>query len=489
MPHVLGGLSNGERNETAQSIADYLSSLGEESFVADAIDQEAASRGKETFHQVGCVACHDPESKQLAGSVPLQQLEQKYGVMSLAAFLENPLSVRPGGRMPDLQLDHWQAVDIAHYLLRKQDRLSAVPIEFPHAAKGKTAFEKHGCVQCHRPNDAKSDMAPSLSDLQSPSCASVSYGLSATQERQIATALEEIGKENTPESQIRLHMARLNCIACHKRGDFGGHQMERDDFFTTSNLNLGEQARIPPALDQPGAKLQAKALRKILVNGASARPYMHTKMPRFGAQNVNELIDLFVATDSLEQAQWKSVTDQRAARDAGFQLAGDKNLGCVACHTFKGKSATTLQATELTTMTQRLHENWFHLYMRSPQRFHPTTIMPSFWPNNKSVRPEVLDGDPGMQINALWQYLSRGREARTPSGIRREPIYYGPDKWRSSPVAAPIPGHRQTRHRRRLSSRYQPVIRCVATAHRLHLERRICRDVRSLAGPGIGQRG
>ncbi|MEM7387185.1 MAG: hypothetical protein AAF514_19780, partial [Verrucomicrobiota bacterium] len=78
----------------------------------------------------------------------------------------------------------------------------------------------------------------------------------------------------------------------------------------------------------------------------------------------------------------------------------------------------------------RLQPNWFHQFMRQPQRFHPGTIMPGFWPGGKGVRPSILEGDPGGQIDALWQYLKRGREARTPAGIRREPIplLAGPDE-------------------------------------------------------------
>ncbi|MEZ5303577.1 MAG: hypothetical protein R3F11_23485 [Verrucomicrobiales bacterium] len=166
----------------------------------------------------------------------------------------------------------------------------------------------------------------------------------------------------------------------------------------------------------------------MLVGGESVRPYMLTRMPRFGADNIGHLPDLFAKADagSLPAAEFTRVKDQKEAQRAGHDLVGNNNLACIACHTFNGESATTLQAVEMTTMAERLQENWFHLYLRNPQSFHPSTIMPSFWPAGKPVRPEILDADAGKQIDAIWQYLARGREAPTPSGIRREPIEYDP---------------------------------------------------------------
>jgi hypothetical protein len=99
-----------------------------------------------------------------------------------------------------------------------------------------------------------------------------------------------------------------------------------------------------------------------------------------------------------------------------------KSLGCVACHTFNGESATTLAAVELTSMPERLQENWFHQYLLAPQSFSPSTIMPGFWPGGKTTRPDILGGDSGMQMDAIWQYLSLGRDAQRPDGIRPEPI-------------------------------------------------------------------
>ena len=43
-------------------------------------------------------------------------------------------------------------------------------------------------------------------------------------------------------------MTAFNCIACHARDDYGGVPADRNLLFTTSEKDLGEEARIPPPL-------------------------------------------------------------------------------------------------------------------------------------------------------------------------------------------------------------------------------------------------
>lgn len=71
-----------------------------------------------------------------------------------------------------------------------------------------------------------------------------------------------------------------------------------------------------------------------------------------------------------------------------------EGLNCIACHAFRGRTAA-IRGPELTTMAERLEENWFHHYLTQPQRFSPLTVMPSFWPDGRTALPDVLGGDPG----------------------------------------------------------------------------------------------
>lgn len=79
-------------------------------------------RGRTLFQQVGCVACHAPEknAKTAVPSVPLPNLAEKTTADQLTAFLLDPVKVRPGSRMPNLNLTHDDARAIAVYLLREQ---------------------------------------------------------------------------------------------------------------------------------------------------------------------------------------------------------------------------------------------------------------------------------------------------------------------------------------------------------------------------------
>lgn len=427
MPSLLSALPEDERGGAASALADYLWK-GEEELKLGGIEEDAVVAGKKLYHEVGCVACHNPEEDLLSNSSPLVALEAKYSVESLTAFLEDPLRSRPQGRMPDMGLDHWQARDLASYLLREQKEVAKKERVKSSLKGGEVYFKELGCAQCHEPETAASDFAKAFAKLDlTKSCSTASYSLSPEQQKQVASVKAETAPTKmTPADRIHFKMAQLNCFACHSRDELGGVTDERDEFFTTTNLNLGEQARIPPSLTGVGAKLKPAALRRILLRDGSVRPYMNTRMPRFGSENVEELVEWLGAVDYAAPLVITRSEDKRAAMKAGHELVGENNLACNSCHTFFGEKTTTLDGLDLTSMWERLQEGWFHRYLRNPQEFHPTTIMPGFWPGGKSVRPEVMGGDTDKQIDAIWQYLSKGQEARRPAGVRPEPIPYGP---------------------------------------------------------------
>ena len=427
MPDLLSQLPEGERREVAVALADYLWD-GEVDLPLDAIDVEAVAAGKKLYHEVGCVACHDPEGEQLEGSSSLVGLDKKFSVKSLTEFLDNPLVSRPSGRMPDMGLDHWEARDLANYLLRGQKVDDVPKVEVKSKLDGEAYFRSLGCAQCHEPEQAQKDFATAFAKLDlTKNCSTASYSLSLEQ-KGVLTKVKpaEHPEKMSLESQVNLKMAQLNCFACHERDELGGVTADRDSYFTTSNLNLGEQARIPPSLTGVGAKLKSAALRRVLTSDGAVRPYLLTRMPRFGTENVEDLVAWLGSVDQSEPLEIERLPDKRAAMKVGHELVGEKNLACNACHTFFNEKTTTLNALDMTVMWERLQEDWFHRYLRNPQEFHDSTIMPGFWPNGKSVRPEVLEGNRDQQIDAIWQYLSKGKESRRPAGVRPEPILYGP---------------------------------------------------------------
>jgi mono/diheme cytochrome c family protein len=430
MPDVLAHLPDADREDVALALAHYLVSLAPQPMRFERPAADAIERGNSLYHSVGCVACHSPETA-LTGSVPLGPLEEKYSLATLAAFLEDPLAMRPGGRMPGSRLDHFEAMDIASYLLRRQTAAMKpfVP-DAKLAARGQSLFTQHRCDACHE--GAGRRASPSLGALEKlrpdKGCLGDTsgpwprYPLSSEQRDALKDSLGESAEPIEAKEQIELTLTRLNCLACHQRGDVGGVASNRNMFFTGMDENLGEQGRLPPPLTGVGAKLKREWLRDVVVNGASARPYLRVRMPRFGEAATASIVDLLKQHDHLPAAEFERARTADKPREVGRELAGSKGFNCIACHTFREKSAAPIRALDLTTMTARLEENWFHHYLANPQRFSPLTIMPSFWPDGKSPLPETLDGDPGKQRYALWSYLAQGPEAGEPRGLVFEPL-------------------------------------------------------------------
>jgi hypothetical protein len=143
-------------------------------------------------------------------------------------------------------------------------------------------------------------------------------------------------------------------------------------------------------------------------------------MPQFGEANVRPLIPLFGQVDKLEACVLPTVGNLQESKNAGYEMIGEKGFSCIACHDFNGQKSGGAGALDLVNTTTRLQKNWFHLYMRSPQRFHPGIIMPSYWPGGQSLRPDVLSGDAAQQIEALWTYLEGGTRAKNPLGLSRQ---------------------------------------------------------------------
>ncbi len=77
---------------------------------------------------------------------------------------------------------------------------------------------------------------------------------------------------------------------------------------------------------------------------------------------------------------------------------------------------------DLVTTTERLNEDWFRRFLRDPDRFHPGTRMPAFWPNGVSLLPAVLGGDTDRQHAAIWAYLAGGSRATFPEGLNRQNV-------------------------------------------------------------------
>ena len=301
-------------------------------------------------------------------------------------------------------------------------------VDVESATRGRVLFERFGCANCHTDVQVPARPAMAFSALTADrGCLSGTPGqwprfnLTAEQRTLITTALPRAEQPQLDEQQ---HLAKtlvtFNCLACHERTGLGGIQQERKALFTGTQVVLGDQGRLPPPLTKVGAKLTPGWLKDVLLHGKRQRGYLDASMPQFGEANVGHVVELFAKVDSLEVATIPPVADPQEFRTAGHEMMGTNGFSCIACHEFNGQRSGDIAAVDLAHVTGRLSHNWFHLYMRQPTRFHPTVIMPSYWPGGQSSRPNILGGDSAKQIEALWLYLADGTKAKKPLGLSRQ---------------------------------------------------------------------
>ncbi|MDA0588345.1 MAG: c-type cytochrome [Planctomycetota bacterium] len=593
MPDLFAGLSEADRAAKVTALTHFLASTG---VVAQSrADGGAVGRGDQLYHEIGCFACHGSR-KDAAGNpaaiIPLGNVEKKYTIPSLTAFLKDPLDVRPGGRMPSFNLNDQQARDLACYFLKDLKLPATVKYEYfevswndfgdfgqlkpksvgesedfgvevrqrndqfalrftafvhipkdgryrfhlgsddgsrmsvsgkevvnvggvhPHQTKtgeielktgahqvvveyfeaggeeslkveiegpgvarqplaglcspekekvklkddgqpefvlddalakdGRVLFASIGCASCHQ---MKSGQETIQSNLVAKSLAAISagqggclakvtikglpdYHLSDVQRGQIQAALKSgFAGERDSSQTIHESMAQFNCFACHERGKIGGAEPALNALFKTAMPEMGDEGRIPPALDGVGDKLTEAWFKNILENGAKDRGYMMSVMPKFGGGNVGHLLTSFRKVDLKTEAEiTKSSAPLAHQKAAGRRLVGEKGMGCIKCHPFGGSKATGIQAMDLQIMSKRLRQDWWYRYMARPGDFRPGTRMPAPWPfGNASVR-DVLDGNVGLQMNAVWTYLEDGDKAGIPLGLQSGAIILAADK-------------------------------------------------------------
>lgn len=306
--------------------------------------------------------------------------------------------------------------------------LAPLPVDAGLAARGREYFGKFGCASCHDDLGVSSLPAPALAGLDaSRGCLSQERGpwpafdLDDRQRELVARALPEASRLELDDRQkLEKSMVTFNCGACHERKGLSSLSPDRKALFTGSQPALGDQGRVPPPLSDAGAKLTKEWLRDVLLHGQRQRDYLDASMPQFGEANVGHLIDLFGQVDTLEAATLPPAPNILESKEAGYEMTGTTGFGCIACHTFNGQKSGEVSALDITQLPRRLQKNWFHLYMREPTRFHPTVIMPNYWPDGRSTRPTILGGDTTQQIEALWAYLEDGPRARKPLGLSRE---------------------------------------------------------------------
>ena len=489
MPHVLAGVTAAQRDVTVDVLVHFLMSqtqplvdkLKEDKDAS--LDASSAQRGRDLYHAVGCVACHDPDASETefflvgnatdtqagdedeeegdgrvtgrprvrvgrAPSVPLpRELERKYGHRTLTQFLMQPHRFRPAGRMPDLQLDLLSAADIAHYLLKgRPDSPPAFLPDPKKVAQGLQVFTGLGCAACHTLGQNQwrhAGRTPDLSELRSrfqngdrgapQKCLADTargafpfYGLSLLQTQSLTMAMAENERDSLSHT-----LAAMNCYACHARQEpaeprsLGGVGERRRDFFRTvasvGEVDLGDEGRLPPDLTRVGLKLRATWLEQVIQGKTRLRPHMTLRMPGFPKRVATQIAAQLVEYDTaaLEGESYDALPRIPTGKKAEMVEAGRSmmNLGCVQCHPIRGRRLAGVVGVDVHRVYSRMQWPWFHDFLLDPNARKPGTRMPTFFRNGKSSAPNILDGDPELQILAIWTYLNDAK-ADLPDRIR-----------------------------------------------------------------------
>ncbi|MFQ5649752.1 MAG: c-type cytochrome [bacterium] len=224
--------------------------------------------------------------------------------------------------------------------------------------------------------------------------------------------LHDTGRLGEAIEKGRRLVRQYNCIGCHIiEGEGGFIRPTIVEAFKKQGRSEDEALSFsPPDLIAEGRKVQPDWLFNFLKNPASKiRPWLSVRMPTFDFtdEEVNVLIEYFQALDGLSEPFQEidielTVTEMRAAEE----LFSPDLLSCFSCHQVgdkKPEGPPSGWAPDFLLAPDRLNPDWVFDWIADPQSLQPGTRMPSFYPD--AAPPDILDGNPDKQVEALRDYL------------------------------------------------------------------------------------
>jgi len=483
MPDVLHGVPGKQKAQVIRGLVAFLASLREEfpelkSTATRPVaprfhDKGDPARGRRLFHQVGCVACHQPDATYKARPQPTSELEKllaqldpdelkelgldaaarpfpsvphgdlanKYTREGLAHFLVNPETMRPGGRMPSLKLIPDEAADLVAFLHENASARSlTTPGNDPElVAAGRRLFIRFRCRACHTAaRGLQADPAlkppPALSQLDlstADSCLADAldhqprYRLDKQQTQSVSAALAAKPTPLTPALSLKRTVLKLNCLACHSRDKSGGLGPKRRGYFETAgHVDLGDEGRLPPSLDGVGGKLKTAWLAKVLAGTGDVRPHLQIRMPVFPVAEVLELPRRLAAIDSGSDTPAAKIFAAPGISAKNLAAAGRTLIdrGCVQCHPVRGERLPGVVGIDLEGTAARIRPEWLKRFLLDPASQKPRTRMPTFFPKGKTNSPDILQGRVDRQLSAFHTYLADIGRQPLPEKITRNKV-------------------------------------------------------------------
>ncbi len=301
-------------------------------------------------------------------------------------------------------------------------------------AKGAVWFESLGCQGCHDPGRSPVvETRPFLELLSEDSgCLSENppdgvprFDFQEGEKEQLQAlvkAREELSHPRSASEEIDFVLSRLDCLSCHERDSAGGPVESLRPMFT-GIADLGDEGRIPPTLSGVGHRLKKDWIRRVLTEKGAARPYMNTRMPEFGVENVAALSELFDMVDSLPGDDEEPEYSAELA-EIGRMLVGRRGMICINCHYYGGHGQRTAHALDLAETHSRVKPVWHADLLKNPQETSPGTRMPPYWIPGRVDFPDVLAGDTDRQVEAIRVFLSLEGKGPPPHGLEYDKMKY-----------------------------------------------------------------
>lgn len=232
-----------------------------------------------------------------------------------------------------------------------------------------------------------------------------------------AKYLHDQGSLGVALERGRRLVRQYNCVGCHIiEGEGGFIRPTLVEAFKKQGRNEDEALSFaPPDLIGEGRKVQPDWLFQFLKDPTTnIRPWLSVRMPTFdfSDQEVNDIIAYFQALEGMDEPfQEIKIHLTATERNAAEELFSTDYLSCFSCHQVgskKPEGPPSGWAPDFLLAPDRLNPDWVYDWIANPQKLQPGTRMPSFYPD--AAPPNILDGDPEKQIEALRDYLMNIRE-------------------------------------------------------------------------------
>jgi len=436
MPALVDGSSEAGRQQAAD-IAAFIETqkLGGEA--GKPVDKALAQKGGETFHILGCVACHTLPSQAEPDKdhkrIPLNNVASKYQPGALAAFLKKPDAFHSSSGMPDFRLSDDEAAGLASFLTTastgKETKLAGTAPK-GDLARGEALVKALNCGSCHPGLPmAEKAVAPALDavfakDWTASGCVAPAAKRGKApvlnlddNERLALVAFSKAGSapltRDTPAEYVRREITAQRCTACHA---IDTKPALLDDVHNESRSLVADVKHLEErvAQDRPrftflGEMLHASYIESTLQGTAepNPRPWLLMRMPAFHSK-AQALAEGFARLHGIEPGKPGEVKVDPANAEIGKKLLSAEGFGCVTCHAIGDAHSTAafeVEGVNLALLKTRVRDEYFFRWMDNPPAVTPGTKMPRYAEGNQSQRTDVLEGDARKQYEAIWQYL------------------------------------------------------------------------------------